>query len=514
MVRALRPPRRGRRRCFRVRGVERSFRSTRRHAVRDRRRLVSVVGGRDLAPERAGGRLAERALARPRDPRDRGRERDVPDHRGARARTPRSRPVRPRVPGGGIAVPDRRGDRVPRARRPGGSSRDRGGCGAAQRGDRHDAVPVPSPRFRHGAGDSRVVGRVRADRGLGVLGLRRAGAREAERRAPGDVRRGQRDVRGRHRLREPVALRGVRGRAARCRPGDRVRLALHRRARQPRPPQGDRSAQGPRPVRQGRAHDALGRGDERRPRPRRRLREHGADRPQAGLVADRCARRRDRASDPRQPGARNALAAGRARRARAEGGRSPRDRQGARPAPARERDPARVRGAPAHRLRVRGRRHRRARPQRRDRPRERRLLPHDRAPPVARRRPALDRARRVDPGRSTLRLAARDRPGDAPTRRPRDVPRIADLGGPRRPAAAAAARPRRDSRSRRRPDDPVVVQVPPGPRRGQDAPHAPDQRGDRERTQPHREGPARRSGAGRLGRVAVARGRAPDAEGR
>jgi len=512
MVRALRPPRSGRRCCFRVRGVERWFRCPRRHAVPDRRRLVSVVLGRDPAPEQAGGRLAERPLARPRDPRDRGRERDVPDQRGARARTPPSRPVRPRVPGGGVAVPDRRGDRVPRARRPGGPSRDRGGRGAAQRCDRHDAVPVPSPRFGYGA--CRVDGRVRADRGIRVLGLRRTGAREAERRAPGDVRRGQRDVRGRHRLREPVARRGVRGRAARCRPADRARLALHRRARQRHPPQGDRSAQGPRPVRQGRADDALGRCDERRPRPRRRLREHGPDRSRPGLVADRCARRRDRASDPRQPGARNAVAASRTRGARPEGDRSPRDRHGARPAPARERDPARVRGAPAHRLRVRGRRHRRARPQRRDRPRERRLLPHDRAPPLARRRPALDRDRRVGPGRSALRLAARERPGDARTRRPRDLPRIADLGGPRRPAAAAAARPRRDRRSRRRPDDPVVVQVPPGPRRGQDAPHAPDQRGDRERTQPHREGPARRSGAGRLGRVAVARGRAPDAEGR
>ena len=132
----------------------------------------------------------------------------------------------------------------------------------------------------------------------------------------------------------------------------------------------------------------------------------------SGVAPDRRARRGGRAPHPGEPGPRDAIAAGGPRRARSEGGRAPRDRQGAVTAPARERDPARVRGTPPHGLRVRGRRHRRARPAGRGRPRERRLLQDGRAPAVARRGPALDRARGLDPGRRALRRRS-PRPGRA-----------------------------------------------------------------------------------------------------
>ena len=126
----------------------------------------------------------------------------------------------------------------------------------------------------------------------------------------------------------------------------------------------------------------------------------------------------------------------------------------------------------------------------------------------------MERARRLDPGRRQLRLAPGDRAGDDQSRGSRHLPRIQDLGDPRRPTPAAAPGPRRDGGAGCRPDDPVPVQVPTGPRRGPDADHAPDQRGDRRGAQPHRARPARRAGAGGLGRIAVARGGAPDAEGR
>ena len=134
---------------------------------------------------------------------------------------------------------------------------------------------------------------------------------------------------------------------------------------------------------------------------------------------------------------------------------------------------------------------------------------------VARRGPAVDRARGRR-SRPTTHFASLPATGQGTLQRrgAGDLPRVADLGDPRRPAPAAAARPRRDRRPGGRPDDPVAVQVPAGPRRGPDAPHAPDQRGDRGRAQPHRARPARRAGAGRLGRVAVARGGAADDQGR
>ncbi len=135
-------------------------------------------------------------------------------------------------------------------------------------------------------------------------------------------------------------------------------------------------------------------------------------------------------------------------------------------------------------------------------------------PAVARRRSAVERARRLDPDRRAVRLVAGDRAGDAPARGSRHLPRVEDLGDPRRPTPAAAPGPRRDGGPGGRPDDPLVVQIPAGPRRGPDADHAPDQRGDRRGAQPDRARPARRAGAGGLGRIAVARGGAPDAEGR
>ncbi len=265
------------------------------------------------------------------------------------------------------------------------------------------------------------------------------------------------------RLRGPVAARIVRGRRTYDRSADRVRVAVHRGARQRDPPADGGAPQRPGSVRQGRAHDALGGGDERRPRPGRSLRATRGHRCPTGLDADRRVGRGHRVAHPREPGAGDPVAAGRARRARPEGGRAPGDRQGARPAPTRERDPARIGGAPARRVRVGGRRHRGARRERRDRPRERRLLPDDRAPPVPRRGPAVGRALRLDPGRRALRVAPGDGSGNAPARGARDLPGVADLRGPRRPAASVAARPRRDRGPRRRPDDPVAVQVPPGP---------------------------------------------------
>jgi hypothetical protein len=126
----------------------------------------------------------------------------------------------------------------------------------------------------------------------------------------------------------------------------------------------------------------------------------------------------------------------------------------------------------------------------------------------------VERARRLDPGRRALRLTPGDRAGDDPSRGSRHLPRIEDLGDPRRPTPAAAPGPRRHGGQGCRPDDPLLVQVPAGSRRGPDADHAPDQRGDRRGAQPHRARPARRAGAGGLGRIAVARGGAPDAEGR
>jgi len=311
-----------------------------------------------------------------------------------------------------------------------------------------------------------------------------------------------------------MAGRNVRGRTARGRPADRVRRPVRRGARQRHPPKGDRTAQGSGAVRQGRPHDRLGRRDQRRPRPGRGRQAQLGDRRPPGLAPDRLPGGRGRAPHPREPGPGNAVAARGPRRARSEGGRAPRDGHGPFTAPARERDPARVRGTPAHRVRVRGRRDRRARPPRRRRPREWRLPKDGGAPPVARRRAAVERARRFDPGRRALRLAPGDRAGDDPSGGSRHLSRIEDFGDPWRATPAAAPGPRRDGRPGCRPDDPLPVQVPAGPRRGPDADHAPDQRGDRGRAQPHRARPPRRAGARGLGRIAVARGGAPDAEGR
>jgi hypothetical protein len=316
------------------------------------------------------------------------------------------------------------------------------------------------------------------------------------------------------RVRRAVAERIVRGRPAPGRPADRVRRPVRRGARQRHPTKGDRTTQGSGAVRQGRPHDPLGRRDQRRPRPGRRRPAQLDDRRPPGLAPDRRPRGRGRAPHPRESGPRHAVAARRPRRARPEGGRAPRDGHGPVTAPARERDLARVRGTPPHRVRVRGGRDRRARPPRRRRPRERRVPQDGRAPAVARRRSAVERARRLDPGRRALRLAPGDRAGDDPTRGPRHLPRIADLGDSRRPPAAAAPGPRRDGGPGCRPDDPLVVQVPAGSRRGPDADHAPDQRRDRRGAQSHRARPPRRAGAGGLCRIAVARGGAPDAEGR
>ena len=101
--------------------------------------------------------------------------------------------------------------------------------------------------------------------------------------------------------------------------------------------------------------------------------------------------------------------------------------------------------------------------------------------------------------------------GTSSSRGSRALSRVADVGDPGRTPAAAAARTGRDGGAGRRPDDPVAVQVPAGPRRGPHADHAPDERRDRERAQPHRARPPRRAGSRRLGRIPVARGRAPDA---
>ena len=440
MVRALRPPRRGRRRGIRVRGLE-PLRRFRRDPVPGRRGLLPVVGDRDLAAEPVSGRVAERPLARSGDRGHRGRERRAPDNRRDRARTPKARAVRRRLPRGGRAVPDRRGDRVPRTRGARGSPRDRGRRGPAERGDRHDAVPEPSARIEHGPGERRLLRRVRADHRLGCLGLRRPRARATKRRAPGDVPRRLRDLRGRARVREAVARLVVRDRPTRGRPADRVRRAVHRGARERDPAEGDRTTQGPRPVRPGDPHDALGRGDQRRARPGRGREADLHDRREPGVAPDRRAGRGGRAPHPGEPGPRDAFAAGGPRRARSEGGRAPRDRQGALAAPARERDPARVRGTPPSGLRIRGRRYRRARPAGRGRPRQRRLLQDGRAPAVARRRPAVDRARHLDPGRRPLRIAPGDRAGDAPPRGTGDLPRVPDLGDPRGSAPAAAPGP-------------------------------------------------------------------------
>jgi hypothetical protein len=316
------------------------------------------------------------------------------------------------------------------------------------------------------------------------------------------------------RVREAVAERIVRGRTAPGRPADRVRRPVRRGARQRHPPKGDRTTQGSGALRKGRPHDPVGRRDQRRPRPGRGRQAQLDDRRRPGLAPDRRPGGRGRAPHPRESGPRDAFAARGPRRARPEGGRAPRDRHGPVTAPARERDPARVRGTPPHRVRVRGRRDRGARPPRRRRPRERRLSQDGRAPPVARRGSAVERARRLDPGRRALRLAPGDRAGDDPSGGSRHLPRIEDLGDPRRPTPATAPGPRRDGGPGCRPDDPLLVQVPSGPRRGPDADHASDQRGDRRGAQPDRARPARRAGAGGLGRIAVARGGAPDAEGR
>lgn len=510
MVRALRPPRRGRRCGVRLRGVE-PFGLAGRHPIPPRRGFLPPLRDRHPAPVPAQGRVAERPVARSWDRGDRGRERRLARDRRHRIRTSEARPVRRGVPGDGRAIPDRRGDRVPRARGPRGPPRDRGRRRAAHGRDRHDVVPVPAPRLD---GGPREVRGVRADHRFGRIGLRCPGARTTERRAPRHVLRGLRDVCGCARVREAVAERIVRGRTAPGRPADRVRRPVHRGARQRHPPKGDRTTQGSGAVRQGRPHDPVGRRDQRRPRPGRGRQAQLRARRQPGLAPDRPPGGGGRAPDPRESGPRDAVPARGPRRARPEGGRAPRDRHGPVTAPARERDPARVRGTPPHRVRVRGRRHRRARPPRRRGPRERRLLQDGRAPAVARRRSAVDRARRLDPDGRAVRLAAGDRAGDAPARGSRHLPRVEDLGDPRRPTQAAAPGPRRDGGPGGRPDDPLVVQVPAGPRRGPDTDHAPDQRGDRGGAQPHRSRPARRAGAGGLGRIAVARGGAPDAEGR
>ena len=439
MARALRPARRGRRRGFRVRGLE-PLRRARRDPVPRRRGLLPAVRDRDLAEEPASGRVAERPLARSRDRGHRGRQRRAPDDRRDRARTPQARAVRHRLPRGGRAVPGRRGDRVPRARGARGPPRDRGRCGPAERGDRHDAVPEPSARVEHGPGERRLLRGVRADHRLGCLGLRRPRARATQRRAPWDVPLRLRDLRGRLRVRGAVARRVVRDRPTRGRPADRVRRAVPRGPRERDPAQGDRT-QGPGAVRPGDPHDALGRGDQRRARPGRGRHAELHDRKGPGVAPDRRAGRGGRAPHPGEPGARDAVAAGGPRRARSEGERAARDRQGTVTAPARERDPARVRGTPPHGLRGRGRRHRRARPSGRGRPRQRRLLQDGRAPAVARRGPAVDRARGLDPGRRPLRVAPGDRAGDAPARGARDLPRVADLGDPRGSAPAAAPGP-------------------------------------------------------------------------
>ena len=513
MVRALRPPRRGRRRGARLRGVE-PFGFPGRHPVPRRHGLLPPLLDRDPAPEPAPRRVAERPVARSGDGGDRGPERHAAGDRRDRIRSSGARPVRRRVPRGGRAVPDRRRNRVPRARASRGPARDRGRRRAAHRRDRHDAVPVPSPRIGDGPGERRVLRGIRADHRLGRLGLRCPGARTTQRGAPRDVPRGLRDVSGCLRVRGAVAERIVRGRTARGRPADRVRRPVRRGARQRHPSKGDRTAQGSGPVRQGRPDDRLGRRDQRRPRTGRGRQAQLGDRRSRCHAPDRLPGGRGRAPHPREPGPRNAVAARGPRRARPEGGRPPRDGPGPVTAPARERDPARVRGTPPHRVRVRGRRHRRARPPRRRRPRERRLLQDGRAPAVARRRSAVELARRLDPERRAVRLAAGDRAGDAPARGSRHLPRIEDLGDPRRPTPAAAPGPRRDGGPGGRPDDPLVVQIPAGPRRGPDADHATDQRGDRGGAQPHRSRPARRAGAGGLCRIALARGGAPHAEGR
>jgi hypothetical protein len=353
MVRALRPARRGRWRGFRVRGLE-PLRRGRPDPVPGRRGLLPAVGDRHLAAEPASGRVAERALARSGDRRHRGRERRAPDDRRDRARTPQAGAVRRRLPRGGRAVPDRRGDRVPRARGARGSSRDRGRRGPAERGDRHDAVPEPSARIEHGPGERRLLRGVRPDHRLGCLGLRRPRARATQHRAPRDVPRRLRDLRGRLRVLAAVARLVVRGRPTRRRPADRVRSAVHRGARERDPAQGDRTSQGPSTVRPGDPHDALGRGDQRRARPGRGRHAELHDRQEPGVAPDRRAGGGGRAPHPGEPGPRDAVPAGGPRRARSEGGRAARDRQGAVTAPARERDPARVRGTPPHGLRVRG----------------------------------------------------------------------------------------------------------------------------------------------------------------
>ena len=145
-----------------------------------------------------------------------------------------------------------------------GPPRDRGRRGPAERGDRHDAVPEPSARVEHGPGERRLLRGVRADHRLGCLGLRRPRARATQRRAPRDVPLRLRDLRGRLRVRGPVARRVVRDRPTRGRPADRVRRAVPRGARERDPAQGDRT----RRTRRGTAGRSSRRSRSRRPAPR------------------------------------------------------------------------------------------------------------------------------------------------------------------------------------------------------------------------------------------------------
>ena len=234
------------------------------------------------------------------------------------------------------------------------------------------------------------------------------------------------------------------------------------------------------------------------------------------LDADRDARGGRRPADPREPGPRHARAARRPGSARAEGGRTRGHRQGA----------GRLRRA-NETLRESEERLRTVFEAAIDGIVE---LDHQNVIlrsneafckmidlSVARRGATLERARGVDRGGRQLRRAPRHRThraGDAPSRGALDLPRVSHVADPRRPAPPAAARARRHGGARGRPDDPLALQVPPGPRRGPDADHAADERGDRERAQPDRTRPARRTGAGRVGGLALPGGRPPDAEGR
>ena len=93
---------------------------------------------------------------------------------------------------------------------------------------------------------------------------------------------------------------------------------------------------------------------------------------------------------------------------------------------------------------------------------------------------------------------------DRAHRRPDPAPRVDRVRDPDRPARGPSLLVRDVTAGEgRRPDDPVAVPVPAGPRRGPDTPAPPVERGDRTGAEPDRPRPARRSGARRVGRVAV-----------